>query len=288
MQDRGLLGALSVDERTRLLAAAADVHNPDLVQRRRWAKALRRREKAERVGRDESVLADAGIRQLRSKPVFTTPDPPRPAVEQQTEVENDPDFREVVERQHCYVCKQRYVDDPPLLRPALSVLRATSTSRSAPRRPICAAASRCSPAGASRSATRPASNCCAQARSVIVTTRFPRDCGDALRTGAATSPSGATASRSSASICGTRRASRGSAAPAADARPPRLHRQQRVPDRASTAGLLPAHARARDGLAARTLPSTCAAARRLRGLRRYDMLPAAAPDRARSLDTGAA
>ena len=44
--DRGLLASLSVEERTRLLAAAADVHNPDLEQRRRWSKASRRREKA--------------------------------------------------------------------------------------------------------------------------------------------------------------------------------------------------------------------------------------------------
>jgi NAD(P)-dependent dehydrogenase (short-subunit alcohol dehydrogenase family) len=109
VQDRGLLAALSVEERTRLLAAAADVHNPDLEQRRRWSKASRRREKADRLKRDEAVLADAGIRLLRNKPVFTTPDPPRPAVAEQTDVEDDPEFREVVEPQHCYVCKQRYL-----------------------------------------------------------------------------------------------------------------------------------------------------------------------------------
>ncbi len=38
-----------------------------------------------------------------------------------------------------------------------------------------AGASRCSPAAASRSATRPGSSCCARARTLIVTTRFPRD-----------------------------------------------------------------------------------------------------------------
>jgi NAD(P)-dependent dehydrogenase (short-subunit alcohol dehydrogenase family) len=109
VHDRGLLAALSVAERTRLLTAAADVHHPDIEQRRRWSKASRRREKAERLERDEAVLADAGIRLLRKKPVFTTPDPPRPAVTEQSEVEDDPGFREVVELQHCYVCKQRYL-----------------------------------------------------------------------------------------------------------------------------------------------------------------------------------
>ncbi|MGH3050235.1 MAG: SDR family NAD(P)-dependent oxidoreductase, partial [Gaiellaceae bacterium] len=101
--DRALLGALTVEERTRLLSAAADVHNPDLVERRRWAKAARRAEKAERTRRDESVLAETGIRVLRAQPVFTTPNvfPP-------TEAGTEP--LEVVEPQHCYVCKQPYVE----------------------------------------------------------------------------------------------------------------------------------------------------------------------------------
>jgi NAD(P)-dependent dehydrogenase (short-subunit alcohol dehydrogenase family) len=103
-RDRTLLGALSVDERTRLLSAAADVHNPDLVQRRRWAKALRRSEKAAKARRDERVLAETGIRLLRSKPVFTTPNvfPP-----QRYEQSDEP---RVLEAQHCYVCKQPYVE----------------------------------------------------------------------------------------------------------------------------------------------------------------------------------
>ena len=40
--DRALLGALTVEERTRLLRAAGDVYEPDLVARRRWGKAVRR------------------------------------------------------------------------------------------------------------------------------------------------------------------------------------------------------------------------------------------------------
>ena len=101
--DRMLLGALTVEERTRLLSAAADVHNPDLVERRRWAKAVRRAEKAERTRRDESVLAETGIRVLRAQPVFTTPNVFPPA-----EAGTEP--LEVVEPQHCYVCKQPYVE----------------------------------------------------------------------------------------------------------------------------------------------------------------------------------
>ena len=45
-RDRGLLAALTPEERTRLLNAAGDVFNPDVAQRRQWGKAVRRREKA--------------------------------------------------------------------------------------------------------------------------------------------------------------------------------------------------------------------------------------------------
>ena len=113
VRDRGLLGALTVEERTRLLAAAGQVYNPDIVQRRQWGKAVRRREKAEKAQRDESVLADTGIRVLRERPVFTTPNVFPPADFEQTEVAGEPEFREVVEPQHCYVCKQLYVEIHP-------------------------------------------------------------------------------------------------------------------------------------------------------------------------------
>src|SRR5215212_2871894 len=86
-----------------LLRAAGDVYEPDLVQRRRWGKAVRRIEKAAKAGRDEAVLADTGIRLLREKPVFTTPNVSPPQAFEQTEVAGEAEFREVVEPQHCYV-----------------------------------------------------------------------------------------------------------------------------------------------------------------------------------------
>jgi NAD(P)-dependent dehydrogenase (short-subunit alcohol dehydrogenase family) len=112
VRDRGLLGALSLDERHRLLAAAGDVFNPDVVQRRRWGKALRRREKAAKERHDETVLSETGIRVLREKPVFTTPNVFAPEGFEQREVQ-DAEFREVIDLQHCYVCKQRYVEIHP-------------------------------------------------------------------------------------------------------------------------------------------------------------------------------
>jgi len=113
VRDRSLLKSLPLEERTRLLAAAGDVHNPDVVQRRRFNKVVRREKKAARVGRDESVLAETGIRVLRDKPVYTSPNVFPPPRFEQVEVEGDPEFREAVEPQHCYVCKQDYVDLHP-------------------------------------------------------------------------------------------------------------------------------------------------------------------------------
>src|SRR5579862_4977870 len=111
--DRGLLEALTVEERTRLLTAAGQVYNPDIVQRRQWGKAVRRREKAEKAERDETVLAETGIRVLRERPVFTTPNVFPPDGFEQVDVGGEGEFREVVETQHCYVCKQLYVEIHP-------------------------------------------------------------------------------------------------------------------------------------------------------------------------------
>jgi NAD(P)-dependent dehydrogenase (short-subunit alcohol dehydrogenase family) len=113
VRDRGLLGALTVEERTRLLAAAGQVYNPDIVQRRQWGKAVRRREKAEKAQRDETILAETGIRVLRERPVFTTPNVFPPAGFEQAEIAGEPEFREVIEPQHCYVCKRLYAEIHP-------------------------------------------------------------------------------------------------------------------------------------------------------------------------------
>ena len=73
-RDRGMLRSLTVEERARLLTAAADVFDPDPVQRRRYTKEKRKQERAASIREDEAKLADTGIRVLREKPVFTTPE----------------------------------------------------------------------------------------------------------------------------------------------------------------------------------------------------------------------
>jgi len=106
--DRTLLAGLSDDERNRLVRAAGDVFCPSVPDRRRLVKARVRHRTAEKVQRDQRVLSETGIRSLRRKPVFTTPNVRPPAGFMQHEVLGEPDFRDVVEPQNCYICKLDY------------------------------------------------------------------------------------------------------------------------------------------------------------------------------------
>ena len=108
VRDRSVLEGLSVEERTRLLDAAGSVFNPDVVERRRGVKASKKREKAARHERNESVRAGTGIRVLREKPVYTTPDVEPPAGFEQDEVEDEAVARGLHGWRRCYVCKEPY------------------------------------------------------------------------------------------------------------------------------------------------------------------------------------
>src|ERR1035437_1486162 len=106
--NRAVLAELSVEERTRLLTAAREIFCPDVTERRRLVKAKARLRKADKLHRDQSKLNETGIRKLRREKVFTTPNVFPPKDFQQQEVTDDPDFREVVEPQNCYICKKDY------------------------------------------------------------------------------------------------------------------------------------------------------------------------------------
>ena len=106
--NRALLAQLSVEERTRLLTAAGEIYCPDLKERRRLVKARVKQRKAEKLQRDQSKLHETGIRKLRREKVFTTPNVFPPLNFEQHEVVDNPDFREVIEPQNCYICKQDY------------------------------------------------------------------------------------------------------------------------------------------------------------------------------------
>ena len=106
--NRELLAGVSEAERTRLLQAAGRISRPDALARRQLVKATKRQRKASKSQRAEDALNQTGIRKLRRQTVFTTPNVFPPADFTQTEIESDPDFREVVEEQNCYICKQDY------------------------------------------------------------------------------------------------------------------------------------------------------------------------------------
>lgn len=106
--DRAPLAHVPEDERTRFLRAAGQVSRPDAIARRQLVTETKRRLKTERIAREESALAETGIRRLRAQPVFTTPNvfPPRDFVD--APPVDDPTFREAVAPLNCYVCKRDY------------------------------------------------------------------------------------------------------------------------------------------------------------------------------------
>jgi len=133
--DRSVLAGVPDEERKRLLQAVANVYSPDRVERRRMSKVVARERKAARVQGDQEALHETGIRTLRRKPVFHTPnvfptlsvedgfapldihenlerneeaaESRGPRAERQDPVAHSPK-PEASERQHCYVCKQKY------------------------------------------------------------------------------------------------------------------------------------------------------------------------------------
>ena len=107
--DRLLLDQLPAEDRDRLHQAVAGVYHPDPIARRRKMKAAERERRAAEIRREEAVLHGTGIRTLRRRPVFTTPNVFPPKGFEPRDVEGDePERRESVEPQHCYTCKQKY------------------------------------------------------------------------------------------------------------------------------------------------------------------------------------
>ncbi len=106
---KGVLDELTPQERIDFLNAAGDVYCADPEERRQRVKARRRKQRAAKLARDEDVLNSTGIRRLRDKPVFTTPNVFPPEDFEQVDVTDTPELSGVTdELQHCYVCKAKY------------------------------------------------------------------------------------------------------------------------------------------------------------------------------------
>jgi NAD(P)-dependent dehydrogenase (short-subunit alcohol dehydrogenase family) len=102
--NRRVLDQLPRADKKRFLKAVAQAHAPDRVQRRRASAAAR----FARAERDEAVRSDSGIRELRRRPVITTPNVFPPPAFEPADRHHDDEAREAIEPQHCYVCKQKY------------------------------------------------------------------------------------------------------------------------------------------------------------------------------------
>ena len=111
--DRNVLAGVPVPRiGMRLLQAVARVYSPDRADRRRMAKAAARDRKAQRVKQAEETLAGTGIRTLRQKPIYHSPNvfPPREFEQQDVEDAKSGGGTAATEEevQCCYVCKESY------------------------------------------------------------------------------------------------------------------------------------------------------------------------------------
>ncbi len=127
-EDRSILAHADPDEQRRLTHAAGEVWVPDETRRRQLTRALAKKRKAEARRRKEEALNDTGIRTLRRRPTFTTPnvyppalpDPANHLLESGTEdapsgeglptAQGSETSGEQVGEQHCYVCKSPFTE----------------------------------------------------------------------------------------------------------------------------------------------------------------------------------
>ena len=105
--DRSFLAEIPEADRNRLLNAAGRVSRPDALGRRQLLKVVKRKKRAEKVQREESVLAATGIRKLRREPVFITSPNIYPPKSSELLTSGEPLF-ETEEPRKCYVCKKEF------------------------------------------------------------------------------------------------------------------------------------------------------------------------------------
>lgn len=115
VEDRSLLAEGDPEDQRRLIHAAGKVWTPDETRRRQLTRALARQRKAEARRRREEALDDTGIRTLRRRPTYTTPNVYPPALpgggeRGQADAEADDSSANDVGRQHCYGCKAPYTE----------------------------------------------------------------------------------------------------------------------------------------------------------------------------------
>ena len=102
VDDRGLLAHLDEDLRQRLLMAAGRVARPSKDDRRRLARARRKKQRKEAVAQDTQLLDQTGIRRGRANPIFQTP--------RRRGEAPPPPIGTLHEERTCYVCRAKYTE----------------------------------------------------------------------------------------------------------------------------------------------------------------------------------
>ena len=227
------------------------------------------------------MLHETGIRELRRKPVFTTPNVFPPQGARAHDVDRDePERREASSRSIATSASSITRQIHHFLRSAVPGVRGVEfpqAHRAGGSARARGAADR--RAREDRLSGRP--QAAARRRAADRHHALPARLGGSATRRSRTSASGAIGWRSSGSTCATRRAWRRSAGICCDTRDAAgFHHQQRLPDRAPPAGFLRAHDGGRNGGAARHAGERAQAARRLR---RAARLPYAAGGRRAAL-----
>ncbi len=117
--DTSLLDQLDPEQRARFQRALASAYHPDRKARRQRLKAAEKARSNAVKAHDDALLDATGIRSLRRKPVFTTPNyfpPPMPAdsLDDEHAADHGPVDALLPSRpgtrleRHCYVCKKKY------------------------------------------------------------------------------------------------------------------------------------------------------------------------------------
>ena len=263
-----VVDALPPAERERLFQAVARVHHPDHYERRNQRRAAARERRATHAREGEAVLHETGIRALRRKPVFTAPAffPPLGFSPQDIPKLEDGggSERPSAEPQTLLRLQGEVPAHPPLLRPAVPGLRRAQLQqahRTADLRGRVALLT----GGRVKIGYQAGLKLLRAGAHLIVTTRFPRDAAARYAAEADFGDWGHRLEIFGLDLRHTPSVEAFCHELAEHARAPRLHHQQRLPDRAPPAGLLRAPDGRRDRGAAPRAGSRAQTARRLRG-----------------------
>lgn len=107
VEDRGLLAAIPEDDRKRLLMAAGRLSRPMRAEKRKLARAFRRKERDDALAHDRAQTAETEIRAARRADVFEAP-LMRMAGGERGDRPAESDGRELRQPRDCYVCKEPY------------------------------------------------------------------------------------------------------------------------------------------------------------------------------------